>query len=182
MTTDRDARQYGNRFIPLTNSWHSIDEIFTCCPAKCINSNIHSGQCENNGYIRVQPDGVVRYFSTNIDARNKFIKIYAERPFRKEACYQGGYCFYYFEVSMIEIANRESSSLFVGVKNDDIEVGVMFDGNEISVIHNQRGQIRSQHNWSSNDVIGVGLVFPPGGNLFEEPHLFLTLNGLKIGN
>ncbi|KAF7640147.1 hypothetical protein Mgra_00000591, partial [Meloidogyne graminicola] len=40
-----------------------INETYTCCDKKCINTNLNSGTCKSkNGYVRVRYDGKLKYF------------------------------------------------------------------------------------------------------------------------
>nr|CAD2193478.1 unnamed protein product [Meloidogyne enterolobii] len=179
MSAEENQLINGSHLIHLTNRWIRIDEAYTCCNLKCINSNIANGICYTNGFVRVENDFSVRYFSTGDHSRDAAIIVYAENGFSREAALDVGYSLFYYEVTLTKMDNLEEDSFLIGLGEDNLDVYLM--SNENSFTRKNIGRIPFDHNWSINDVIGCGIVYPPPYKKSGVPYVFFTINGSKIG-
>ncbi|KAF7635355.1 hypothetical protein Mgra_00005177 [Meloidogyne graminicola] len=95
------------RFIKQQNSLRRIDEIYTCCENKCINSNFVLGSCvSNNGYVNISVDGKVKYFIDEDDGKNNWIQLYACAKFNKGSASTKNQSLFYFEVKIMKETDK----------------------------------------------------------------------------
>ncbi|KAL7077088.1 hypothetical protein ACQ4LE_003939 [Meloidogyne hapla] len=168
------------RFVSIKNRINEINNQFTCCPKKCINSNISAGTCKSErGFIRVHEEGLVKYYLKGEKADN-IICFYAQHSFTKAWGFCCTHSLFYYEITMIEERKEQTSYVGIGFYNITTRLSINNSSNTLWNVGEDELTCY-ESSWKDKDVFGCGVVFPSWKDNKVLPYMFFTKNGEIIG-
>nr|CAD2150492.1 unnamed protein product [Meloidogyne enterolobii] len=168
------------KFFRLKNKWSRI--YCKCCNNKCINTDNPIGNCANgNGFVNIINDENIKYISCleGKGGQNVSAYVYAKNSFTKPRLYLH-YSLYYFEIKCIFEEELGEKWLNIGLEKCGTHERIKFTPRIATVFNEEDEDFKPDKTCKTNDIFGVGLVYPPTNRKNEWPYIFITKNGKQI--